>query len=273
MRKAFAWLMPRGYADLRARRSRERVLAVRDQRLAAGRAAAGARPAAAVSVDEAVCFLVARGLSEAEVRAGSLPQPSLDFLAGFMASELPAERPLLALHVGNFVGVSLAHLSATLAAVHPDSRVWSIDPDIPHREIEGPADHAFALLGRFDLLAHNVVLTGYTLEQNTGDDSEEDPVQRFEAERRPEQLLPSLVTAGLAFDLVFIDGNHDGRYLARELEQVRRLLRPGALVAIDDVDEAVWPMVVEVFEGLAGQGDYDELGRDDRIGVLRYRRT
>lgn len=245
---------------------------MRDQRLEAGRAALASRKAEQLSVDEAVRFLAARGLDENEVRAGSVPQASLDYIRSFAVSELPGDQPLLGLHIGNFVGVSLAYLSATLFDRNPDSQVWSIDPNIAHRGIQDPAGHAFALLGHFGLLGGNVVMTGYTLEQNTGDESDPDPVVSFEAERRSEQVLPNLAARmARSFDLVFIDGNHDGRYLEREIDPIRRLLRPGGLMVIDDVDTETWRMVGDIFDRLAGDDAFEEVGRDGRVGLLRMR--
>ena len=268
LRRTLAALVPKGYADYRARRGEEHVRAMRDRRLAAAR---GPRPAGGVSVDEAVRFLASRGLDEREVRAGSMPEESLEYVATFLA-ELPRDRPLAGLHVGNFVGVSLAHLAATLRAVHPGSRVVSIDPNITHRGIADPAGHAAALLARFGLLDANLVVTGYTLEQNTGDDDWSAPADSVEAERRPEQVLPNLAAlTGSAFDVVVIDGNHDSAYLARELEHLERLLRPGGLLVIDDVDPSAWPQVAATFDDLAAGGRFEELGRDGRVGVLRLR--
>jgi predicted O-methyltransferase YrrM len=114
-------------------------------------------------------------------------------------------------------------------------------------------------------------MTGYTLEQNVGDDSQLDPVGSFAAEGRSEQVLPSLAAvAGPRFDLVVIDGNHDGRYLARELEQLRRLLRAGGLLVVDDVDASTWRLVAETFDQAAASDAFAELGRDGPVGVLRH---
>ncbi|MDQ4072512.1 MAG: class I SAM-dependent methyltransferase, partial [Actinomycetota bacterium] len=244
------------------------MLLVRDQRLAAGRAALAARRASGFSVEEAVRLLADRGLDEQQVRDGSMPQDSLDYLTTFLVSELPAGRPLLGLHIGNFVGVSLAWLGDALRTSDAGSRVLSIDPDIAHRGIDQPSAHAFAVLAHFDLLSHNLVLSGYTLEQNVGDDHLE-PVERFEAEQRPERVLPSLAELiGPRFDIVLIDGNHDGRYLARELEQVGRLLAPAGLLVVDDVDERNWQAVHDTFARVAEGEAFEELGRAGRVGVL-----
>lgn len=248
------------------------MLAQRDRKLAEGAAALRAGGDSAFSVEEAVHFLAARGLDELTVREGSIPQESLDYVHTFLRSELAGAGPVLALHIGNFVGVSLAWLSDALRYLNPGSRVVSIDPDITHRAVERPAAHVFALLAHFGLAEHNVVIIGYTLEQTVGDDNELEPARAVLAEQRPEQVLRALADlAPRRFRIVVIDGNHDARYLERELEQVRRLLSPGGLLVLDDVDETTWDIVAAVFDRLAEGDAFEELGRDGRLGVLRAR--
>ena len=273
LRKALGLLVPKAYADLKSRRGRDRVLAMRDRRLATGRVALAGRAGATFSVEESVRFLAARGLDADQVRDGSVPQASLDYAGSLVASEMPRDRPLLALHIGNFVGVSLAYLSALLNDLHPGSRVVSIDPNVVHRGVPDPASHVFALLDHFGLLAGNLVITGYTLEQNVNEEYELDPVVSYEDERRPEYVLRSLAAwTGRPFDLVFIDGNHDGRYLEREIAELRELLRPSGLFVLDDVDEVAWRMVAGIFDRLAAEEAFEELGRDGRLGILRMSR-
>jgi len=55
-------------------------------------------------------------------------------------------RPQIALHIGNFVGISLAYLTCFLAEQHCDSLVVGVDPDVPHRGIRHPQEHVAALL-------------------------------------------------------------------------------------------------------------------------------
>lgn len=265
-------VLPGGFTELRRRRGRAHVLAARDRKLAEGAATLGAGGGSEFSVEGAVRFLTARGLDEPTVREGSIPQESLDYVHTFLRSELGEAGPVLALHIGNFVGVSLAWLTDALRSLSPGSRVFSIDPDITHRAVERPATHVFALLGHFGLLESNVVISGYTLEQGVGDDNALEPARAVEAEQRSEQVLRSLGDlASRRFRLILIDGNHDARYLERELEQVRRLLSPGGLLVLDDVDEATWDLVAAIFDRLAGEGDFEELGRDGRLGILRAR--
>lgn len=96
-----------------------------------------------------------------------MTQAALDFAAAIVREHVPASEPIRALQIGNFVGVSLSYVSATLRALHPDSVVVSMDPNITHRAIADPQSHVLALLGHFDLLRNNAVVTGYSLEQSS----------------------------------------------------------------------------------------------------------
>ncbi len=251
-KRAGAYAAPNGYYIAR-------------DRLRARRFAGGVRldrHLEAFSYEQAIRFLVGRGLDEREVRAGSMPEASLAFALHRALDHLPADRPLAGLQVGNFVGVSLAYVSSALRAVHPRSVTVSVDPDMTHRGIAEPRRHVLALLGHFGLLANNLVVAGYSLERSWGE---------APAEPACEQVLDSLATVcGEGLDLVLLDGHHAGEYLARELTALRPALRPGAVVVVDDVEVGPWDEVVQVFDTVTADTDhFEELGRDGRIGVLR----
>ena len=231
--------------------------------------------ASSYSVDEALRFLVARGLDEEIVRGGSMPEPSLAYVGTLLRGRLPNDRPLRALHVGNFVGVSLSYFTAVLRELHPRSLVVSVDPNIRHRGVADPQRHVLALLDHFDLLSNSIVVTGYTLEQWLGDAPEGAVGEHWLAERACEHTLPSfLALCGRSFDAVLLDGNHDAGYLARELAVVRELLRDDGLLVLDDVTTGIWDGIVEVFERATGDDGqpFASVGRDGRVGVLTLRR-
>jgi len=130
-----------------------------------------------------------------------------------------------ALHVGNFVGVSLCHLSWLARERHPDSTVVSIDPNIAHREIEDPQAHVVALLHHFGLLANNLIIPGYTLEQTAGEATTGNIEADHLAGLACENVLAALEhLCGPRFDLVLLDGNHEQSYLAREFAALGGLL-------------------------------------------------
>jgi hypothetical protein len=217
-------------------------------------------------VEESIRFLVGRGLDESEVREGSMSEASLDYLAEKILERLPPARPLRALHVGNFVGVSLSYISWLVRERHPESLVVSIDPNIPHRGIEDPRSHALALLDHFQLLSRNLIITGYTLERSEEAATEADYLGRVACENALAGLHD---LAGASFDLVLIDGNHEESYLAREIAAVGRLLADNGIVVFDDVKD--WPGVAEVFRQTAQDDSFVELGQNGRVGILQAR--
>ena len=208
--------------------------------------------------EDAVALLIARGVDEEIVRVASIGRSSMRFVASLVERNSP-RRPLRALHVGNFVGVSLAALSDVLARHDRDSVIVSVDPNLTHLGVEDPQSHALALLAEFGLERGNVVVCGYSLEA-TG------------AAPGGEEVLPGLERAGARFDLALIDGNHDSAYLRREVEVLARLLEPAALLFLDDVSPA-YPDVRALFEELAADADgpFENVARDERLGVLRRR--
>jgi len=208
--------------------------------------------------EEAVRFLLDRGLDEREVREGSMPEKSLDYVAGVLAERLAGDRPVRALHVGNFVGVSLCCLCWLLRERHPDSVVVSVDPNIPHRGIDDPQQHVLALLDHFGLLDMNVVVPGYTVGSS--------PLEGIACER----VLASLARISpRSFDVVLLDGDHDEGYLERELADVRELLADQGVVVFDDVNERTFAGVVRVFERAAAADQFFELGQDGRVGIVQ----
>jgi methyltransferase family protein len=213
--------------------------------------------------EEAIRFLVERGLDEDQVREGSMPEASLSFTAELLGDRLPPGRPLFALHVGNFVGASLAYFTWLLRERDPSSVVVSIDPNIAHRGVDDPQAHALALLHHFGLLANSVIVPGYTLEQNAAGSP---------SDLACEQVLASLGrVSGGRYDLVVLDGNHSQDYLEREFAAVRELLAEDSIVVFDDVTEGSWDGVVEVFGQALQNGSFADLGQDGRVGVLQAR--
>lgn len=247
---------PWGIEWLLWKRSREKARS----RLLAGSALAPNAPL----VEESIRFLVERGLDAVQVRDGSMPAQSLDYLAETIMDRLPYERPLRALHVGNFVGVSLAYITRLVGRRHAGSLVVSVDPNISYLDVENPQAHALALLDHFKLLDRSVVVNGYTLERGDEALAEETHVSSAACEN----VLRSLeALVGPRFDLVVIDGNHDEDYLAREILVIRALLAEGGIVVFDDITD--WPGVAAVFKRVTDDDSFVMLGDDGRIGILQ----
>ncbi len=224
-------------------------------------------------MEQAIRFLAARGLDEDQVRQGSIPAASLNRLAEILAAEFGPRRTL-GLHVGNFVGVSLAAVAAANRSRCPDSLVIAIDPNIPHRGIPNPQEHVAALLDHFGLAQSVLPVAGYSLEKSVSNDGIRydgayDPLLRHADEHACANTLPHLCDLlPERFDFVLIDGNHDDAYLARELQCCARLLRSGGLLVLDDVCET-WAGIMDLFFEL-GDG-YECVLMNDRIGIARKR--
>jgi hypothetical protein len=226
-------------------------------------------PAAETRVEEAIRFLVARGLDEEAVRRGSMPEDSLNYICEVVSARLPSDRPVRALHVGNFVGVSLCYFSWLVRERHPDSLVVSVDPNITVLGIEDPQAHALALLHHFGLLGSNLVIPGYTLEQTAGETINE----RFETDYVKglgcENVLATVARlCGKRFDLVLLDGNHEEDYLAREFAAVGSLLADDGIVVFDDVSTE-WQGVARAISRVLHDSRLVELGHGGRVGIVQ----
>ena len=244
----------------------------RERARAAMQARARGSGAPPFTYDDALGFLDALGRDPEQTRIGSMPRASLELVRAQLA-QLDGSRPLLALHVGNFLGVSLAYLAAALTERHPGSKVVSIDPNLTHRGVPRTMDTVLALLMHFGLEDRVAILTGYSLEKNLSNQGEVlagyDPVEHWASERACTQQLAVLgALAPGRFDLCLMDGNHDAAYLRRELEEVHHLLRPGGLLVLDDVSSG-WPEIQAVFREL-GADRFRTLAADGRVGVLLH---
>lgn len=231
----------------------------------------------AFDADEAVRLLVSRGLDESNVRVGSISANHLRFLDRAVHEHLRTDPPHRALHVGNFVGVSLAALTGSLLDVAGNTEpvVMSIDPNISHNDITDPQTATMALLTHFGYQPYNVVICGYSLGKSLGNEGvrsdDYDPQDSFTAELACENVLLSLAAIGLELDVAVVDGSHNAAYLRRELEAIVPLMRVGALLILDDVTD-VWAGIRDLFGELGGpesQWPLEILDHDGRLGILR----
>jgi len=217
-------------------------------------------PRASERHEEAVRFLLERGLDEYAVRVGSMPEDSLEFVSRFVRENLRARSPVRALQIGNFLGVSLCHLTWAVRELHPSSVVVSIDPNQPHMGVEDPEAHARALLKHFGLLDGNLIIRGYTMEGPSGAGAHGSGVA--------EHVLESLGRlCHRAFDLVLIDGNHEERYLSEELAALRELLADRCIVVFDDIVD--FGGVATVFKHILEEESVIQLGQDGRVGIVQ----
>lgn len=216
--------------------------------------------------ESAVAHLISRGLPEDAVRAGSMPESSLQRCREAFESRLEPGRALSLLHVGNFLGISLTWFADFARSWSPRSRVVAIDPNVAHRGIERPQEHVINLLRRFGLDDRVLLVTGYTMRKNLSDMPPEDTPAHFARDESCLDALPHLAAlAPGSMDIAVIDGNHEPAYLRSEIAEVRKLLRPGGLLVLDDVFD--WRVLAPVARQVDDSPDTTLLARDHRLGV------
>jgi len=264
------WLIPHSaivvrchFRDKQAKRDKAEMTRAISQKLR--------RANETLAYQDAVDFLVHQGCDRTQVLEGSIPETSLDYCAAFLLRNSASyKKPLLGLHVGNFVGISLAYFVKFSKELHADSLVVSIDPNLTHRGIYNPIQMVTKLLARYGLQKNAMILTGYSLEKCVSNDgaiitSDYDPFMRFPDECSCECVLNALTKlTQTRFDYAVIDGNHTGSYLQREIELIDSLLNVGGLLILDDIG---WTEIQNVYQQLSAN-KYKNLGGDGRVGIL-----
>lgn len=230
------------------------------------------------SYGAAVEFHRSRGITSGHLTFGSMPEATLDFCSRSLDALLPDEgRPLVGLHVGNFLGISLSHFTDYVRRRNERSVIFSIDPNIQHEGIESPQSHVIAILNNFGLQRNAIVGVGYSTHKTISNDGisfvgpngdEYDPYSNFKAEQSCEDVLPNLAMLSPGrFDFAVVDGNHEGGHLKREVSVVAALLGSGGLLILDDVSDA-WSEIKAEYDGLQAHG-WRAVGADGRVGILQ----
>lgn len=206
--------------------------------------------------------------------AGALPESSLNFCASFIIDNFTG-KPIIGLHVGNFVGISLTYLTNVVQKLHSESLIVSIDPNIQHRNIKNPLNIVVGLLNKFGLQNNSLILTGYSLEADTY--YEVNPKDTFDNNAMTsffdkgfsgaQQLKGLEKISPASFDFFLIDGNHEADYLKREIESADKLLKLGGFLILDDI-YSFWPDLQETYQAI-DETRYQKLGTDGRVGVLK----
>ena len=232
------------------------------------------------SYSGAVEFHCARGLQRDHVINGSMPESTLAYCSRSLDELIPVthNKPIVGLHVGNFLGVSLSHFVNYVRQRNERSVVVSIDPNIQHRGVEHPQKHVIAILNHFGLQKNATVCVGYSMNKTLSNDGvafvddsgiEYDPYSKFESEQSCEGVLSNLcVVSGGRFDFAVVDGNHEGSYLRRETALLQPLLRPDGILILDDVSDA-WSEIKAEYEELRSNDGWRAVGADGRVGILQ----
>jgi hypothetical protein len=230
------------------------------------------------SYSAAIAFHRARGITGGHLTGGSMPEATLDFCLRSLDNLLSErDRPLIGLHVGNFLGISLSHFTNYVRGRHEKSVIFSIDPNIQHEGIESPQDHVIAILNNFDLQKNAIVSVGYSTNKTISNDgitfvgqngAEYDPYSNFNAEQSCEDTLANLALLSSGrFDFAVVDGNHEGSHLKREVALLAPLLRHDGLLILDDVSDS-WIEIKEEYGSLLASG-WKAVGADGRVGILQ----
>ena len=210
-------------------------------------------------------FLVSRGLDRKQVIDGSIPLAPLEYIRRKTISR-PRDG-LSILHIGNFVGVSLAFITAAAVDACPDAVVVSIDPNLPHRGIVNPQAHVLEVLSMCGLLSHSLIITGYSDGKTPSNDlaivGGYDPLEMFNRECACERVLHNLAALSIrTFDVIIIDGNHEAEHLKREIYACKTVLKPGGYLVLDDVN---WEGIGNILKTFAKQN----IETDGRVGVMK----
>jgi hypothetical protein len=271
---AVKYVMPHGLMQQILRAQRRRLIATHNTAQAS--VAAQQIP---YSYNAAVEFHCARGLPRSHVVGGSMPESTLAYCSKTLDDLIPTkvDRPLIGLHVGNFLGVSLSHFVNYVRQRNEKSVVVSVDPNLIHRGIEHPQKHVIAILNHFGLQGNAVICVGYSTGKSLSNDGtafigengvEYDPYAGFESEQSCEGALSNLCTISEGrFDFAVVDGNHEGSYLRRETAVVRRLLKREGILILDDVSDA-WTEIKAEYDDLQS-GGWRAIAADGRVGVLQ----
>jgi predicted O-methyltransferase YrrM len=141
---------------------------------------------------------------ERDFQTVSMPERDCDLLRDLLISE----------RVETVVEVGLAYASSALAV---GEALVTVDPPHPRHVVIDPfQDHAYADVG-WDLL------------RTAGLDSIARLMRAWSS-----IALPQLVTEGLVADAAFVDGSHRFHEVFVDLYFLRKIVRPGGLIVMDD---------------------------------------
>lgn len=226
--------------------------------------------------ENSIKFLVEKGLKESHVLEGSIPLSSLQEIDNVLKKELFGKSYPVGLHIGNFLGVSLACLTYSIKNISNDNcLVISIDPNISHRNIDNPSKYCNEILFRNKLTKISLVLNGYSGEKSISNDGvtfeNYDPTTNFNEEFAPENVIKNLTSLiPKRIDVVLIDGNHDADYLRNEVNDILPLLKNGSIIIFDDIDPIYWKNLFDVFTEFSLENYFSRLYANNRIAILKY---
>ena len=73
-----------------------------------------------------------------------------------------------------------------------------------------------------------------------------------------------------SYDLIFIDANHSYEYVKKDFENYIKLLNPGGVVALHDIDCPDWPGINKFWNELKSSGKYEMKEFINRGYAIQY---
>lgn len=124
--------------------------------------------------------------------------------------------PIKYLEIGAYCGVNLLSVEASYAA-HPDSRLYAIDPWEKYHDY--PEYDATHLQNTFEIYKANLSANNII-----------DKVTTYKGYSN--EIVPQL--EDVAFDIIYIDGNHEPEYVLEDAVLAFRKLKVGGYLIFDD---------------------------------------
>lgn len=86
---------------------------------------------------------------------------------------------------------------------------------------------------------------------------------------RSERLLPTLLAEGRRYDVIYIDGDHTGLGVATDMAYGWRMLKPGGILAVDDMRHPKFKDVRRVVRALLQGLPHDVLADNEQLWVRK----
>lgn len=175
-----------------------------------------------------MALLSAWGWKGSNVDWASIKPAVLDQIISWIGAN--CGRPVVGVHVGNLLGVSLAVLGSAAKDLDENSVILAIDPDLPCRGYERMQEAVTRVLRELDIEDVVLRLAGYSLHKSVRNEGRVDDeiVAQWQLSN-----LTKLIRGKV--DFVLLDGNHNGMYVEEEVMVCHRLLKPGGAIFIHDI--------------------------------------
>ena len=185
-----------------------------------------------------------RELSEALLKGKPYFGPALESAQGFASRHqyfLPALKRSRAsgdiLEIGSWAGASAVIWAAALKSTGSPGRLVCVDPWLPYFDLKANGAKVYAAMNHaaerglvLPLFRHNLRAAGVTdiVDVRIG---------------TSKQILPAIPDA--SFALIYIDGSHAFEDVLYDIQQAKRLIKPGGAICGDDLERQAKDMAPE----------------------------